>query len=134
MSGFFVALVHKGDAGNYGVSFPDAPGAIAVGGSVGEALEASRKALRSHINAMEDEGFSVPIAREIDEVLADPEFDEDRAEALLVASIAPAPKVGKSVRINISVDEFVLERIDAAAEKSGLTRSKFLVEGALSYA
>ncbi|WP_417483754.1 type II toxin-antitoxin system HicB family antitoxin [Maricaulis salignorans] len=134
MSEQFVAFVHEGDAGNYGVSFADAPGVVAVGDSVEGALEASRKALRSNFNAMVDEGFDVPVARPIEVVINDPAYAEDRADALLVTVVSPAPKVGKSIRINISVDEFMLERIDLAAERSGLTRSKFLVEGALKYA
>lgn len=131
MSGLFVALVHADDAGTYGVSFPDAPGVIAVGKSIGDALESGRKALRSHFNALEDEGFDVPVARTLEAVINDPAFAEDRADALLVSAVPPAPKAGKSLRINISIDEFLLERIDMAAEKSGLTRSRFLVEGAL---
>jgi predicted RNase H-like HicB family nuclease len=131
MSGLFVALVHTDGAGSYGVSFPDAPGVVAVGKSIEEALESGRKGLRSHFNALQDEGFDVPVARTLEDVINDPAFAHDRAEAILVSTIAPAPKTGKSLRINISIDEFQLERIDSAARKSGLTRSKFLVEGAL---
>lgn len=131
MSELFVALVHTDDAGSYGVSFPDAPGVVAVGRSIEEALESGRKALRSHFNALQDEGFDVPEARPLEAVINDPAFADDRAEAILVSAVAPAPKTGKSLRINISIDEFQLERIDSAARKSGLTRSKFLVEGAL---
>lgn len=131
MSGLFVALVHTDGAGSYGVSFPDAPGVVAVGKSIEEALESGRKGLRSHFNALQDEGFDVPEARPLEDVINDPAFAHDRAEAILVSTITPAPKTGKSLRINISIDEFQLERIDSAARKSGLTRSKFLVEGAL---
>jgi len=131
MSELFVALVHADDAGNYGASFPDAPGVVAVGRSIEDALESGRKALRSHFNAMQDEGFDVPVARTLEDVISDPAFADDRAEAILVSAVAPAPKTGKRLRSNISLDEFQLERIDSAARKSGLTRSKFLVEGAL---
>ena len=51
--------------------------------------------------------------------------------AQAVIALAPAPRTGRSIRINISIDEFALERIDELARRRGLTRSRLLVEGAL---
>tara|TARA_R110002073_G_scaffold278008_1_gene441843 strand:- start:77 stop:223 length:147 start_codon:yes stop_codon:yes gene_type:complete len=40
---------------------------------------------------------------------------------LFVSAVAPSPKTGKSLRVNIRIDAFQLERDGSAACKSGLT-------------
>ncbi len=127
----FYALIHSDNAGHYGLSFPDAPGVIAVGPTVEAVIAAGRKALRSNLNALEDEGLALPRPRSLDTLLADPDFREGHSDALTVIALTPAPKTGRSIRINISIDEFALERIDELARQKGLTRSRLLVEGAL---
>jgi predicted RNase H-like HicB family nuclease len=131
MSETFYALIHSDQAGHYGLSFPDAPGVIAAGTSVEDTVAAGRKALRSNFNALEDEGLPLPRPRSLDALLADPDFRTDRSDALAVIALEPAPRTGRSIRINISIDEFALERIDDLARRKGLTRSRLLVEGAL---
>ncbi len=127
----FYALIHSDNAGQFGLSFPDAPGVIAVGPDVETAAAAGRKALRSNFNALDDEGLPLPRPRSLDTLLADPDFRASHSDALMVIALAPAPKTGRSIRINISIDEFALERIDELARRKGLTRSRLLVEGAL---
>ena len=131
MSETFYALIHADEAGHYGLSFPDAPGVIAVGPTLEAAIAAGRKALRSNFNALEDEGVALPRPRPLDTLLADPEFRASHSDALTVIALTPAAKTGRSIRINISIDEFALERIDDLARRKGLTRSRLLVEGAL---
>tara|TARA_R110002094_G_scaffold145123_1_gene134534 strand:- start:487 stop:891 length:405 start_codon:yes stop_codon:yes gene_type:complete len=131
MNKTFYALIHADEAGHYGLSFPDAPGVIAAVTSVEDAIAAGRKALRSNFNALEDEGLPLPSPRSLDTLLADPDFRTDRSDAQAVIALAPAPRTGRSIRINISIDEFALERIDELARRRGLTRSRLLVEGAL---
>jgi predicted RNase H-like HicB family nuclease len=117
-----VALV-LGKPGAYG-SFPDFPGCIAGGASVDEALLRGRDALDFHVESMMEVGEALPAIRDIAEIKADPDYAEDFADAVVAVVDAEVP--AKAVRVNISIDERLLDRIDRAAQASGETRSGFI--------
>lgn len=78
---------------------------------------------------MIEDGDALPVLRSLDEIQTDRGvLDEDDGIALLV--VIPFEMPGKSVRLNISMDENLLAMIDAAATSSGLSRSAFLAEAA----
>lgn len=82
----YIALIHK-DADNcYGVSFPDLPGVFTAGDTIDEAM---RKAVEVIEFAAEDwsalKGDKFPAPRTIDELRADPEFQERAADAVIAA-------------------------------------------------
>jgi predicted RNase H-like HicB family nuclease len=122
-----VALVH-GSPGVYGISFPDFPGCIAGGATVDEALRRGRDALDFHVESMIEVGEPLPRVRDIAEIRAAPDYAEDFADALVAVVDADLP--AKAVRVNISIDERLLDRIDRAAEASGETRSGFIAAAA----
>jgi predicted RNase H-like HicB family nuclease len=118
-----VGLVH-GASGAYGISFPDFQGCIAGGATIDEALRRGRDALDFHVESMIEVGEALPKVRDIAGIRADPSFAEDFADALVAVVDVDLP--AKPVRVNISIDERLLERIDRAAEASGETRSGFI--------
>jgi predicted RNase H-like HicB family nuclease/predicted transcriptional regulator len=122
-----VALVH-GKPGAYGISFPDFPGCIAGGDTIDEALRRGRDALDFHVESMTEVGEALPKIRDIAEIKADPEYVEDFADALVAVVDAEVP--AKAVRVNISMDERLLDRIDRAAQATGETRSGFIATAA----
>jgi predicted RNase H-like HicB family nuclease len=122
-----VALVH-GRRGAYGISFPDFPGCIAGGETLDEALRRGRDALEFHVESMVDVGEALPKIRDIAEIKADPEFAVDFADAVVAVLDAEVP--AKAVRVNISIDERLLDRIDRAAQATGETRSGFMAAAA----
>lgn len=122
-----VALVH-GKPGVYGISFPDFPGCVSGGATVDEALRRGRDALDFHVESMMEVGEPLPKIRDIAEIKADPEYDEDFVDALIAVVDAEVP--AKAVRVNISIDERLLDRIDRAAEATGETRSGFIAAAA----
>jgi predicted RNase H-like HicB family nuclease len=122
-----VALVH-GVPGAYGISFPDFQGCIAGGCTVDEALRRGRDALDFHVESMIEVGEALPKVRDIAEIRADPDFAEDFADALVAVVEADLP--ARAVRVNVSIDERLLERIDRAAESTGETRSGFIAAAA----
>jgi predicted RNase H-like HicB family nuclease len=121
-----IALI-DGQDGNYGVWFPDLPGCVAVGDTLDAALASAAEAVTFHLEGMAEEGASVPALRSLDQLRTTPEFDDDFAGALLVATV-PFNPPGRAVRINISLDEHLLEAVDRAAKANGSTRSGFLAE------
>lgn len=131
MSAPFIAIVHRDGEDVFGAFFPDVPGCYASGTSLDELLHDAARALRAHLDALVDFNRTVPVARSLQAVLEDAALAEDRADAFVIVPVSPLARSGKPKRININVDEFALERIDRAARKAGLSRSRFLVESAL---
>lgn len=123
-----VALIH-GEAGTYGISFPDFPGAISGGETLDEALRRGGETLAVHIESIVEDGDALPRIRTLDEIKADATFAEDFADAVSVAVIE-ADLPGRSVRLNISLDERLVERIDKRAREMGESRSGFLAAAA----
>ena len=65
----YIALIHKEPKSDFGVSFPDFPGCISAGTTVEEAMAMAREALAGHIEAMIDEGLSIPRPSTVDAVM-----------------------------------------------------------------
>jgi predicted RNase H-like HicB family nuclease len=122
-----VALLH-GEPGAYGISFPDFQGCISGGASVDEALRRGRETLTFHVENMIDVGEALPKVRDVAEIKADPGFLEDFSDAIVAVVDVELPS--RSVRVNISIDERLLERIDQTAASAGETRSGFIAEAA----
>ena len=125
-----VALVH-GEKGAFGVSFPDFPGCVSGGATISEALRRAPEALASHIDAMAEEGFAMPEVRELDAIKADAAFIDDFADAALTAAVE-VEMPGRASRLNISMDEHLVARIDKRARELGESRSGFLAAAAKS--
>lgn len=123
-----VALVH-GKSGAYGISFPDFPGCVCGGKTISEALQRAPGALLSHMDAMAAEGFAMPEIRELDELKSSTDFREDFADAVLASAVS-IDLPGKATRLNISLDERLVSRIDKRARELGESRSGFLAAAA----
>jgi len=122
----YLAIIHKDPKSDYGVSFPDFPGCITAGGSIDEAKEMAQDALALHIHGMAADGEKIPAPSKLDDILAQPDYSD--ATAVLVVSVAdPKPR---TVRVNVTLSENVLRKIDRIAKKRGMSRSSFLVHAA----
>lgn len=124
-----IGIVHE-ENGTFGISFPDFPGAVSTGRNMDEAIAKGAQVLAFHVEGMVAEKEAMPELRSLEAIAAaEPEWLKG---GIVVA--VPVELPGKSVRINISVDEHALERIDRAAKAAGMTRSGFLVSAALERA
>jgi predicted RNase H-like HicB family nuclease len=108
-----------------GISFPDFPGAVAGGASLDEALRRGREGLAFHIESMDEVGEALPRVRDVAEIRADAEFAKDIVGAAMVA-LVDVDLPGRAVRLNISMDEHLVARVDQAASASGETRSGYI--------
>jgi len=122
-----IGLVHE-EGGTYGISFPDFPGCVSAGASIDEAVERGRATLAFHVEGMVEDGDRIPSIRTLKDLRRDRSFRADAKGAVVVA--VPLELPGKSVRLNISLDERLIEEIDRAAAAAGQTRSGFLAEAA----
>jgi predicted RNase H-like HicB family nuclease len=125
---FVTAIVHRGND-SFGVSFPDLPGCVAQGRTQQEAVASATDAVAFHVEGLVSGGEAVPVPRSLDDLRADPEFADDFAGADALV-LVPLTTPGRSVRINLTMDENLLAAIDRAAERSGATRSGFLADAA----
>ena len=120
----YIALV-DGEPGRFGIVFPDAPGCTAMGTTHEEALQNSVLALAEWVGQDEP-----PAPRSIEELRADEEVQEQLSDGAVFAIVPLVRENGRSVRANLSIDAGLLEAIDVAAARAGLTRSAFLSSAA----
>jgi len=127
MSEVVYGLIHEAK-GRYGISFPDFPGCVAAGATPDEALRRGGETLRFHIVGIIEDGEALPKLRGLSELQRSKAFRADAKGATVVGVNVELP--GKSVRVNISLEERLLEAIDRAADHAGQSRSAFLAEAA----
>jgi len=122
----YIAVVHKDPNSDFGVTFPDFPGCITAGSSIDEAKDMAHDALSLHIKGMLEDGETIPTPSKLENIMDDPDYSD--AAAILVVSVSEAKP--RSVRVNITVPEDMLRKIDTVAKKRGMSRSSFLVHAA----
>ena len=124
----YVSFIHRDDTG-YGVSFPDLPGCVSVGGTVDDAVRQGSEALAFHVEGLVADGEPIPQPRSIDAIKADPGLADWRqgADFVLIPLLLDR---GSSRRVNISLDRGLLEAIDDEARQRRMTRSAFLATAA----
>jgi len=121
----YIALIHKEEGSDFGVSFPDLPGCVTAGRTVDEAMRLAAEALAFHVEGMREDGEHIPAPRDADAVRA----SVDVADAVL-AYVPLIEDRGRARRVNVSIDQGLLEAIDEAARMRNLTRSAFLASAA----
>ena len=121
-----VALIDEED-GRFGVAFPDFPGCTTVARSLDEAVAKAAEVLAFHAEGLAEDG-PLPLPRTLAELRKDRQFRTDSKDAM-VALIPYAPP-SRATRINITLEESLLSRIDTAASALGETRSGFLATAA----
>ena len=114
----YIALIHKEDGSDYGVSFPDFPGVITAGTDLDDARAMAAEALSFHVNGLVEDGEAIPEPSTLETVMAD--ITNRDAVAVLVPLKTESKK---AVRLNITLPEDVLREIDTFAGAHGLTRS-----------
>jgi predicted RNase H-like HicB family nuclease len=119
----YPALAEASASGGYHATFPDLPGCIADGATIADLLVAARTKLADRLKALSDDGESWPEASAMEAM----QLNARPGVVLLLIDIEVDDP---PTRVNISIGERLLKRIDAAAQKSGMTRSGFLAQAA----
>ena len=84
------------------------------------------ESLLLHVEGQREDGEPLPAPSNLEDIVADPENAD--AVAFMVVSVPDV--AGKAKRINITMPEEVLRRVDAAAKSRGLSRSSYLTRAA----
>ena len=118
-----VALIRE-ENGVYRASFPDFPGCTTAANNPNSIIAKATEALSHHIARMMADGRELPRVRSLAWFAADPTFLADSDSLMIVlVSYAPAPR---EVRVEVTLDESLLARIDSAAETTEETRSEYI--------
>jgi predicted RNase H-like HicB family nuclease len=122
----YVALLRKDHDSDYGVDFPDYPGCVTAGATLDEARRMAEEALRFHVEGLLEDGESLPEPQSIDDVMV---ASGNREAVAFLVEIPRQPS--EKVRVNITLPEAALRRIDDYVRAHGLSRSSFLARAAL---
>ena len=114
-----------GPDGGYGVIFADSPGCVSGLDTIQQATAMAAEALSGHIEAMVRDNDPVPGPS--DPGLIPDWFDP--ADSVAVAHVMiPVETPGRIVRVNLTMNEALLARVDAAASARGMSRSGYVAE------
>ncbi len=105
----------------------DAPGVVTEADGFDATLEAARDALDLYLDGIRAARHVVPTPRPVADLVRDTDLQEELIGAVLVQVPAAAPP-SRAVRVNISMDELLLARVDAFAAARGDNRSAFIQE------
>lgn len=117
---FYPAVLEKEPDSVYGVTFPDFPGCVSAGDTAEEALVNAHEALAGHVALMVQDGDLLPLPTAVEDVAADP------GVTMIAVSVVGVTIPGRAKRINVTLDEALLEEIDTVAKN----RSRFLADAA----
>ncbi|MHA6724125.1 type II toxin-antitoxin system HicB family antitoxin [Sphingomonas sp. RS2018] len=115
----YPAIIERAGAG-FSVFFPDLPGCTSAGDTMQDAAIGAEEALSGHLAVMAEYGDPIPRPSTLDDIATDDEVDE--VARILVRGERP----GRAVRVQVSIDEGLLARIDRVAKN----RSGFLADAA----
>ena len=119
----YPAVIEGDDASGYGVTFPDFPGCASAGDTIEEAVANASEALLCHMEGMAEDGERIPGPSRLNAPL--PDWLKGSVGVRVLVKVA-AP--GKSVRINITMDKELVDRVDRVAEAHHYTRSGLLAK------
>lgn len=120
----FYAIVHKDADSAFGVHFPDLPGCFSAADSIDDVIPNAVEALGLWFEGADQR----PQPSAIDHIrtLA----AADLAEGAFLVLVPWIGRAGRPARVNISLDQAMLEAVDQAAARRRLSRSAFLAEAA----
>jgi predicted RNase H-like HicB family nuclease len=112
------------------VVVPDLPGCTSGGPTIDEALRNAIEAVTLWVEDARADGEKIPKARPAEKLRRDPDVAAALAEGGVLAYVPLVLDAARPVKANLSLDAGLLNAIDEAAERRGLTRSAFLASAA----
>lgn len=114
----------EGPNDGYDVVFPDLPGCTSMGDTLREAAEMAVEAASGHVEVMAEHGEAIPEPSDPDVPL--PDWIADTGGRVAARVMVPVEIPGRAMRVNITMDEGLLARLDKAAGAEGETRSGYV--------
>ena len=124
---YYLGIAEK-DQENWAISFYAFPEPVKIGDTLPELIMHARDALASAIDEMQGDGRNIPEGIERQKAV-EPDLDLSVYENYRLV-IIPAEVDTKSIRINVTMDEGLVERLDSMAARAHSSRSAILARGA----
>jgi predicted RNase H-like HicB family nuclease len=121
---YYIGIVHEDKGSDFGVSFPDFPGAVTAASSLDEAIGMAAEALALHVEGMLAEGEAIPDPSSFDRVRDNPDYRDG------LPVLVPLKSDALAQRLQVTLPALIVRRIDEHTEKWGQSRSSFLAEAA----
>jgi predicted RNase H-like HicB family nuclease len=118
------AIVEGSEKSGYSAFFPDLPGCVSAGDTIEQCIANAGDAAAFHLEGMVEDGDVIPAATPAHRLQIDPDIDEAARSLVIV------PLPGKAVRVNVTLEEGLLQLIDQTAAALDSNRSAFLSEAA----
>jgi predicted RNase H-like HicB family nuclease len=83
----YIGVIHKDKGSDYGVSFPDFPGAVTAARSLDKAIVMAAEALALHVEGLVAEGETIPSPSDFDQLREEPSFWEGFAVLVPIHSL-----------------------------------------------
>lgn len=122
----YPAVFEETSDGGYSVYFPNIAGCISAGENLEEAIVMAKEALSLHLSEMMNDNEDAP--------MTDLASAKAEAEGCLLMMIEPDPMIisrhakERVVRINVTIPQGLLERVDRYAKVAKLNRSRLIAK------
>lgn len=136
----YVAFLEPdGEDGGYAVVFPDLPGCVSAGSNFAHAVDMAHDALWLHTKSMIADGEPLPRMRSVEDIrraapppdtVPEHEVDVHRATPQIIRVAVPR---GRAKRVDITLDEGLVDAIDGAARRLDVSRSAFIASACQDY-
>ncbi len=110
----YPAIFHPNEDGSFTITYPDLPGCISEGKSLGNAMYMAQSALTQWIEYLADKEQTIPLASDLKKIETTPE----EFSSLIRAEI----KDGRAVKRTVSIPKWMDDQVTA----SGLSLSRVL--------
>jgi len=120
---------------HYRLTVPDLPGCKEKAKSIDEGLTKIKQAITSHLTILAEYGETIPNGKPVDKYAASP-APAGQSNNLIwaIVEIDITPYLGKSHKINVTLPELLIKKIDHQVAQSPAykTRSGFIATACLS--
>ena len=126
----YPVIIHKDRGSDYGVTVPDLPGCFSAGETLEEALGNAEEAILTHVEGLLLDDETVPSPTDVETLRRKL---KQKSVVWGIVSVDLSKLSERAKRINITIPDRLLSKIDSFAERVGESRSGLLASAALEY-
>lgn len=117
-------VIERGDDTHaFGVVVPDLPGCFSAGDTLEEAFDMAKEAVEGWLEVCLDDGAEIPKPSSLEAIS---NLSDYQGWILGTVDVDMSKLSDKAERVNITIPQRVLRRLDALANKAGDTRSGYI--------
>jgi predicted RNase H-like HicB family nuclease len=121
-------VIHKDSSSDFGIIVPDIPGCFSAAKKLEDAVDEAKEAIACHLEALLMDNEPIPVPTPIEQHMQNPEYEDG---IWMLVDVDLTRLSGKCKRVNITLPERILRRIDEHTKLHGGNRSAFLADAAL---